>query len=56
MPPQELIRKWKVSKGIVTHVERKSSLHGKRVFNNNLIIIKSISTYAPTGRSLGNEE
>lgn len=45
MSPQELIRKKKVSRGIITHMERNSSLHGKRVADNNLVIIKLITTY-----------
>lgn len=47
MPPQELIRlkKWRVSKGVITYVERKSSLHDKRVSNDNLVVIKVISMY-----------
>jgi hypothetical protein len=34
------LRKRKVSRGIITHVERNSFLHGKKKSNNNLIIIK----------------
>lgn len=45
MSPQELIRKKKVSRGIITHMQRNSSLHGKRVADNNLVIIKLITTY-----------
>ena len=47
MPLQEIrnLRKWKASRRIVIHVERKSSLHGKRVSNNNLMIMKLIVIY-----------
>ena len=54
MPPQELIRKWKISRGITTQVKRKSPLHGKRVSNNKFIIVKLLSTYVLTERSPGN--
>ena len=56
MPLQELVRKWEVGRSIITLVERKSHLHGKRVSNNNLIIIKLISTYIKSERSVGNED
>ena len=56
MPPLELIRKRKFSRGIITHVVRKSSLHGKRVANNNLIVIKIITTYVSSKRNSSNGE
>jgi hypothetical protein len=43
MPPQYLIRKLIVSKGIVTHVERRTFLHGKKVSNNNLVVPNNVS-------------
>lgn len=47
MPLQEIrnLRKWKVSRGVVIHVERKSSLHDKQVSNDNLMIMKLIAIY-----------
>lgn len=56
MPLEELVRKWEVGRSIITQVERNSPLHGKRVFNNNLIIIKLISIYIKSERSVGNED
>ena len=53
MPPQELIRKWKISRDISTYVKRKSPLHGKRVSNNNFIIVKWLSTHVLTERRSG---
>ena len=53
MPPQELIRKWKVNRGITTHVKRKSPLYGKRA-SNNFIIIKLLSMHILTERNYGN--
>ena len=45
MPPQDLIKKLRVSRGIVTHVETRSFLHGKKVSNNNLVVVEVIATY-----------
>lgn len=56
MPPQELKRWWKVNRVIVTHVERKSPLHGKRVFNNNLVVIRLIATYVILKGNSDNEQ
>jgi hypothetical protein len=54
MPPQELIRKWKINKGKTTHVKRKSPLHGKIIFNNHFIVVKILSTHVSTeGSSSG---
>ena len=54
MPPQKLIRKWKISKEITTHVKRKSLLHEKIVSNNNFIIVKLLSIYVLTEERPGN--
>ena len=43
MPPQDSIRKLRVSRGIVTHVERRSFLHNKKVSNNNLGVPNIVS-------------
>lgn len=40
MPPQELIRKLRISRGIITNVEGRSFLHGKRVSDHNLLVLK----------------
>ena len=56
MSRQESIRKWKVGIGINAQVERKSFLHAKRVSNNNLIIIKLLSTCVSTERGSDNED
>ena len=56
MPSQELIRNSKVSRGIISRVERKPSLHGKRVANNNSVIIKLITTCFILERHSGNIE
>lgn len=55
MPPQELIREEKISKDITTHVKRKSSLYGKRVSNNNCIIIKFLPMIVSKERISDNE-
>lgn len=56
MFPQKLISEWKVSRGVVKHVERKSPLHDKRVFNNNLMFIKLTATYVVSNGKSNNEE
>ena len=37
--------KWKVNRGIITYIEKISSLHDKVMTNNNLVIIYLIATY-----------
>ena len=44
MLSQKLIGKCKVSRGVVIYVKRKPLLHGKRVSNNSLVVIKLIAT------------
>lgn len=56
MSSQKLIRKWEVNRGVDTRVRRKSSLHGKRVSNHNVVVIKLITTYVLTERSYDNGE
>ena len=56
MPPQVLIKKWKVSKRSITHVGRKTPLYGKRVFNHSTIIIKLIVTYILSEKNSTNGE
>lgn len=56
MSIQELIRKWIVSRGIGTHVEKKSPLHGKRVANNNLMVVKLVATYTVAYNNSNNGE
>ena len=34
MPHQDLVKKWEDSRGINTHIERKSFLYGKTLSNN----------------------
>ena len=53
MPLQELIRKWKINRGITTHVKKKFPLYGKRIFNNHFIIVKILSTHVSTEGSSG---
>ena len=54
MPRQELVRKWEIGRGIDTQIERKSFLHGKKMFNNNLITIRLISIHVSMERSFDN--
>ena len=54
MPPQVVIKKWKVSKRSITHVERKTPLHGKMVTNHNMIVLKRIATYVLLERNSTN--
>ena len=57
IPPQEMSSKeLRISRGIVIHVERKSILHSKRVFNMKLVIIKLIATYTSLGNISINKE
>ena len=44
IPLQNLIRKLRVSRGIVTHMERKCFLHGKRG-NYSLVALELLATY-----------
>lgn len=54
MLPEELIRKKKVTRSIITHVERKSSLHGKRVVN--MVINKLNTTYVSSEGNSGHRK
>lgn len=56
MPPRDLIQKWKVNRGIVTYVERKPLLYGKKMSDNDLVDIKWIAIYVLLDRNFNNGE
>lgn len=56
MRRKEHYKEWNVSRGIITHMERKCFLYGKGVANNNLVIIELIVTYGLSKRNSCNNE
>ena len=45
MSPPKSIGKLRIGRGVVTHVESRSFLHGKRMSNNSLVVSKVFSAY-----------
>lgn len=56
MPHEEQVRKWEISRGSNTLVERKYLLHDKKVSNNNVNIIQLLSTDVSTERGSNNKD